>query len=427
MTGMHPGSHGWSRRSTLLTLAAGVGAAAWLRPGAQGAPHAPYFAALSQALRQAGVATPTLLIDRERLHANVRAVAQHTGQRLGLRVVAKSLAVPELLHEVQRLAHTQRLMVFNLPQLLHLGEGEADILLGKPLPVAAAARYYQQASNPTPHLQWLVDTPQRLAQYRDLARQLGRRLRVNFEIDVGLHRGGVDSAQTLAEMLALLQQEPLLEWGGLMGYEAHISKIPDLAGNRARALAHARSTYAAYAAQVGQALGPERLRGATMNTAGSPTFRLYDGSGSENEVSVGSAMVKGTDFDTALLQDLQSAVFIATPVLKAPGDFQMPRGVEPLGDAARWWDPNQQRAYFIYGGNWLAEPESPPGLHASGLYGTSSNQQVLLGSGLQGLQVDDWVFFRPRQSEAVLQQFGDIAVVEKGSIQTTWSPFPATA
>ncbi len=420
-------SRGVGRRAALWSLAAGAGALAIMRPGAQGAPHGPYFAALSQALRQAGIATPTLLIDRERLHANVRAVAQHTGQSLGLRVVAKSLAAPALLDEVQRLAHTQRLMVFNLPQLLHLAVGEADVLLGKPLPVAAAARFYQQAKNPTAQLQWLIDTPQRLAQYRDLARQQGRRLRVNFEIDVGLHRGGVDTAQTLADMLSLLQQEPLLQWSGLMGYDAHISKIPDLAGNRARAFAHARATYAAYAEQVAQALGPQPLRAATLNAAGSPTFRLYDGSGIENEVSVGSAMLKGTDFDTPLLQDLQPAMFIATPVLKMPERFQMPRGVELLGDLARGWDPNQERAYFLYGGNWLAEPESPAGLRASGLYGTSSNQQVLVGSGLQGLQVDDWVFFRPRQSEAVLQQFGDIAVVEKSSIQSTWSPLPATA
>ena len=138
-------------------------------------------------------------------------------------------------------------------------------------------------------------------------------------------------------------------------------------------------------------------------------------------------MVKGTDFDTPLLDDLQPAVFIATPVLKAAAKFQMPKGVEPLGDAVRLWDRNQQQAYFIYGGNWLAEPVSPSGLASSGLYGTSSNQQVLVGSGLQNLAVDGWVFFRPRQSEAVLQQFGDIAVLEHGKISTFWQPMAATA
>jgi D-serine deaminase-like pyridoxal phosphate-dependent protein len=98
----------------------------------------------------------------------------------------------------------------------------------------------------------------------------------------------------------------------------------------------------------------------------------------------------------------------------------MPIGVEALGDAARAWDVNQEHVYFVYGGNWMADPVSPAGLAASGLYGNSSNQQALLGSGAQQLQADDYVFFRPRQSEAVLQQFGDIAVMDDGRITERW-------
>lgn len=416
-----------NRRSALGVLAVGAGAAV-LRPGVHGAPHAPYFAAMSQALNKAGLGAPTLVIDRQRLQTNVAQIVQNIGGRMPLRVVAKSLPSLALLDEVRAAAKTDRLMVFSLPQLLQLSRADSNFLLGKPMPVAAAARYYREVRTPpAPHnLQWLIDSPQRLAQYSELARQRKQPLGVSFEIDVGLHRGGIDSAQTMAEMLTLLRQEPLLEWRGLMGYDAHITKIPDLAGSRQRAMEHARSSYAAYARQVQEALGTA-AHAAVFNAAGSPTYRLYDGSGVENELSVGSAMVKGSDFDTPLLEDLTPAVFIATPVLKAPARFQMPKGVEEIGDAVRLWDRNQQHAYFIYGGNWLADPVSPAGLAPSGLYGTSSNQQMLVGSGLQNLAVDDWVFFRPRQSEAVLQQFGDIAVLDHGKISTFWQPMAATA
>lgn len=416
-----------NRRTALGVLAAGAGAAV-LRPSAHGAPHSPYFSALSHALHHAGLGTPTLVIDRQRLQANVAQIVQNIGGRMALRIVAKSLPSLALLDEVRAAAKTDRLMVFSLPQLLQLSRADSNFLLGKPMPVAAAARYYREVKTPpAPHnLQWLIDSPQRLAQYRELARQLKRPLGVSFEIDVGLHRGGIDSAQTMAEMLTLLRQEPLLEWRGLMGYDAHITKVPDIAGSRQQAMDYARSTYAAYVRQVQEALGTG-AHAAVFNAAGSPTYRLYDGSGVENELSVGSAMVKGSDFDTPLLEDLQPAVFIATPVLKAPAKFQMPKGVEAIGDAVRLWDRNQQHAYFIYGGNWLADPVSPAGLAPSGLYGTSSNQQMLVGSGLQNLAVDDWVFFRPRQSEAVLQQFGDIAVLDHGKISTFWQPMAATA
>lgn len=418
------------RRTLIGAIGAGlVGATALaVRPGRHGAPHERYFTELTQALRAAGIATPTLVIDRQRLHANVKQIVRNIGGRMQLRVVAKSLPSIALIHEVQALTQTDRLMLFSLPQLLQLATGNNQILLGKPLPVAAAARFYRDAkAQPAPgQVQWLVDTPERLAQYRDLARQQQLPLAVNFEIDVGLHRGGIASAQALQDMLAIVQSEPRLQWSGLMGYDAHITKIPDVAGARQSATAHARQTYAAYASQVKTTLGEAAVQHATFNAGGSPTYRLYDGSGVENEVAVGSAMVKGLDFDTPLLSDLQPATFIATPVLKALSPFQMPYGVEFLGSAARTWDRNQERAYFIYGGNWLADPVSPAGLQASGLYGTSSNQQVLVGSGMQNLQVDDMVFFRPRQSEAVLQQFGDIAVYEDGKIVQFWQPMAAT-
>jgi D-serine deaminase-like pyridoxal phosphate-dependent protein len=405
----------------------GLGAIA-ARPGRHGAPHDAYYSGVAKALQQAGIATPTLVIDRKRLHANVQQIVKNIGGRMQMRVVAKSLPSIALIKDVLAQAKTDRLMVFSLPQLLQLAPAYRNILLGKPMPVAAAAAFYREQPAPVAGqtLQWLIDSPERLAQYRDLARQQQRDLAVNFEIDVGLHRGGIDSAETMQEMLAILQSEPRLRWSGLMGYDAHVTKIPNIAGATQRAMDHARQAYAAYAQQAQSALG-EAAKTATYNAAGSPTYRLYDGSGVENELSIGSAMVKGTDFDTPLLDDLLPATFIATPVLKTPPKFRIPYGVEWIGDAARVWDRNLERAYFIYGGNWLADPVSPAGLAASGLYGTSSNQMVLVGSGLQELKVDDVVFFRPRQSEAVLQQFGDIAVFEDGKITDFWKPMQATA
>lgn len=101
-----------------------------------------------------------------------------------------------------------------------------------------------------------------------------------------------------------------------------------------------------------------------------------------------------------------------------------PSGVQALGRAASAWDRNHQVAHYIYGGHWFANPVSPMGLNPSALIGPSSNQQLLLGSGRQALQPGDWVFLRPTQSEAVLQQFGDIAVCENGQVTAMWPTFP---
>lgn len=429
------------KRRTAILSGLGVTAlgAAILRPSDHGAPHDAYFARMAQAVRTAGIATPTLIIDQQRLLANAQTIERNIAGKIALRLVAKSLPCLGLLDAMMARLKTRRLMVFNLPQLLQLANErpDTDLLLGKPMPIAACAQFYRALKaggfKPEQQLQWLIDSKERLLQYRDLARAQGITLRINLEIDIGLHRGGIPDLATLKPMLDILQQEPRLQWSGMMGYDAHINKLPDLPGKRQDALQHALSLYRELHGAALAQLGKPGGQALCLNTGGSPTYRLHDGSATANEVSLGSALLKASDFDTPMLQDLHSAVFIATPVLKAQNRFDMPYGVELLGNLARGWDKNQQRAYFIYGGNWLADPVSPAGIAASGLYGTSSNQQVVLGSGSQQLQMDDIVFFRPRQSEAVLLQFGALALYEAGQgnapgkITEHWEPMPASA
>ena len=423
----------FSRRQFITTASlAAVGTVAAVRPGEHGAQHDTYFQGLQAALRQAGVGSPTLVIDRERLQANAQQVMHNIGGRMQLRLVNKSLPCLPLLDALMQLTGSQRQMVFSLPylQLLTQQRPQVDVLLGKPMPVAAAAQFYARrpasSFDPAQQLQWLVDTPQRLQQYRDLAWAQKQAMRINIEIDVGLHRGGVADEAALQAMIQLLQSEPLLQWSGLMGYDPHTEKIPDLPGVRQQARDQAKAAYQRMSRIMQASPLARPARQLTLNTAGSPTYRLHDGTGAANEVSIGSAMVKPTDFDTPLLSDLTAACFIATPVIKS-GPFQAPDGVEWIGKLAKLWDANQRHGVYIYGGHWLAQPVSPAGLAPSGLIGPSSNQQLLLGSGQQALQPDDFVFMRPTQSEAVLQQFGDIAVYSQGRITDWWPVFPAQA
>ncbi|MFX5839668.1 alanine racemase, partial [Acinetobacter baumannii] len=82
-----------------------------------------------------------------------------------------------------------------------------------------------------------------------------------------------------------------------------------------------------------------------------------------------------THFDIDTLAQHRPALFIATPVLKTTGPVRIPG----LGAGSRllsWWDVNRRETAFIYGGNWMADYVSPPGLHANSLYGRSSNQEI---------------------------------------------------
>ena len=401
---------------------AGIGTWA-ARPQEMGAMHDSYFNGLAAALKRAGLNKPVLVVDRQRLKANIAAIRQSTmAAKLPLRVVAKSLPSPRLLDAITQGMGTQRLMVFSADMLRQLVPlyPQADLLGGKPLPVSEFLRVVSDpATDPGPRMQWLIDTPQRLSEYAEAAKARGMALRVSLEIDVGLHRGGLADPGALAAAVRQAKSAGV-EVAGLMGYEPHVPKMPDADA----AWADAQGAYAkAIDILRAEGLDPARL---TLNSAGSPTFRRHCRGTVANEVSVGSAFVKPGDFDYEDLADLVPAAFIATPVLKASQDQPLP-GIEALSGAMHWWDRNTTRGFFIHGGHWLAKPVSPQGLAYSKLMGRSSNQELLTGSNRITLKPDDTVFLRPDQSEALFLQFGDIAVFDGREIAESWPSLPISA
>lgn len=414
------------RRTVLAGGAIGGAALAWgLRPGDHSGPRGAYFAGLQRALIAAGIATPTLVIDRPRLDANVATLKSALPAGMAYRLVAKSLPSPDLIAHVRQRAATDRLMTFNQPTLVALNRAMPDAwqLLGKPLPAAAMAAALPQLPAPD-KVTWLIDTPARLAQYAAVAQ--GRPLSIALELDVGLHRGGLVAGPDLAAALTMIRQTPALHFAGLMGYEPHVAVLPTAMGLREAALHSAWTAYAAALAQVREVLGAEAAQTCLRNAAGSPTYRFYRDTQVANEVSAGSCLVKPTHFDTDMLRPHVPAAFIATPVIKALPETRLP-GLETWGKIQALWDPNRARTVFIYGGNWLADPVDPPGLQPNALFGRSSNQEMWnAGTGL-ALKPDDFVFFRPQQSEAVFMQFGDIAVYDGQAIVGRWPVFPASA
>jgi len=415
------------RREVLFGLGAlgAAGALWWKKPRDQGAPYDEYFAALNALLKAEGPWRPCLVLDLDRLDHNLEVLNKSIQPPKHFRLVAKSLPSVRLMEYVLKRAGSTRLMAFHQPFLN--AEAQAfpgtDILLGKPMPVGSAARFYDQHKgrfNPARQLQWLLDTPERLAQYLELAQGRRLKMRINIEIDVGLHRGGVSDNATLLKMLELIEQNPRrLEFAGFMGYDPHVVKIPPAVASRDTLVAGVRERYEGFVNLVRQEKPGLWRDDLTLNGAGSPTYRLYERDTLRNDLAIGSGLVKPTDFDMDTLAEHVPALFIATPVLKALDGTRIP-GLEKMASLTTWWDPNQQRAYFIYGGRWMARLESPAGLRSNGLYGFSSNQEMVNGSLATKLAPDDHIFLRPTQSEALMLQFGDLVAVRGGKIAGHW-------
>ncbi|KXZ63736.1 alanine racemase [Acinetobacter venetianus] len=381
-----------------------------------------YFKQLNFDLKKQGMATPQLIVDEAALKQNIQHVQIRLAhaKHLRARLVVKSLASLDLLKLLSEQINTQRFMVFHLPHIVSILENfaEADILLGKPMPAHAVRHFFDQhAEWSNAKIQWLIDSKQRLQQYLEIAQLYSLCLDVNIEIDVGLHRGGVQSTQKLTEILKLIQQYPqYLKLSGLMGYDAHVTKIPAIIKKPELAYQESQYVYAGYKKLIQEQFNSLWSEQLCFNGGGSPTFSFHTDNSVCNDLSFGSMLLKPSDFDIDFLKALQPALWIATPVLKVLPFTQLPS--MSLLDKL----PHKHKALFIYGGYWLADYVYPNQAHTHALYGRSTNQELVNVPKDCDIQVDDFVFLRPKQSEAILPQFSTLIRYKQNTFEA-WDTF----
>ena len=368
-----------------------------------------YFDTLTNAVETAGLHRPVLVVDEARLKRNLAAVRDGVATPELLRLADKSLPVSALLERGFEAFGTSRVMSFHLPLTTQVLARfpKADVLMGKPMPAAAAAEFNRTDPN-AERVTWLIDSVERLAEYRELAN--GRALRIAFEINIGLGRGGFE---TPAALRAAVAAAGPLNICGVMGYEAHIHALPKLLGGGQRAQDRAMQQLSAFTAE----LAPEQRE--IINTGGSSTLLGLPARGAANDFTLGSLMVKPSDFDQQINRHIEPAMFIVTPVLKTynhqlPGHPKLTRVLQNLRIIRR-------RIAFAYGGKWMAMPVYPDGLSTSPFFSASSNQHGFCLP--DDCAAPEHIVLRPTQSEAVLQQFPEIQVFDGEKITGTWKPF----
>ncbi len=381
--------------------------------------HNLYFSKLNALLRDQGPGRPVMLIDRQALEHNVKAISASVGKTKTWRIVVKSLPSVPLLRAVMQQASTDALMVFHQPFLNEIAQSfpKADVLLGKPMPVSAARTFFRsykkhrRGFHAEQQVQWLIDSKTRLLQYQALARELGVHMRLSFEIDVGLHRGGLTTPAELTELLQIIEGDPQhLSVAGLMGYEPHLTGLKaDLNHPAVKSVLEIYTSFVEVLASAG--FNPQEL---TLNGAGSHTLKIYEQDRLMNDLSAGSGVVMPTDFDTHHLLAHRPALFIATPILKR---YQNNPFIEEPPESL-------ERLYYIYGGYWKAQMVSPANT-GEPIY-QSTNQSPVTTSASIDLKVDDYMFLRPTQSEFVMLQFGDLLTLSEGRLGERWPVFHQT-
>lgn len=379
-------------------------------------------AVCSRSLREQGLGWPKVLVERSCLRTNAERIAAiASGERL--RLVVKSLPCPGLIDTLMAATGSNKLMVFHLPFLIQVAERwpDADVMLGKPLPSAAVRAYFRSAGGHgrkrrAGGLHWLVDTPQRVVDYQRVAMDFDAPMNLVVELDIGMHRGGAHDKAALSAILeAVAATEGYLRVTGFMGYDAHAGKsVPWISRRRAvdRANRHYQKLLDAARASYPELI-PEDV---IVNGSGSLTCVFHDTDSPLNELAIGSAFLKPAEFDLPQLADIRPACWLAAPVLKRLSGVCL-----PFLESMPCW--SRRDTVFIYGGRWPARPVWPNGLRDSALYGPSFNQQFYTLPCSSPVKVDDFVFFRPLQSESVMLALGDVVLLDDDEIRDIWPVF----
>ena len=424
-----------------LVIAACIVLMVICKPADKGKPYNDYFAALNRELKTNGIALPCIIIDLDRVDHNIHQMNSILKAPLHYRIVTKSLPSIELVDYVMKKTNTNKLMEFHQPYLSLIIKKfgyNLDILLGKPFPIQSVQEFYNdfpksEYSKLTDSVQWLIDNKQRLSEYLSFARNNSLKLKVNIEIDVGLHRGGLKTVEELNELLSIIQKnKDNLEFTGFMGYDGHLLHIPVFIGSKEKAvrkefeqIMKRYKKFVDYANNTYPELFKKKL---TFNSGGSSTYVLYNSSYVVNDIAAGSCVVKPSTFDFFTLKKHLPAIFIAAPILKKINSYEVPF-LERFKWLIEWWDPNCRQTYYTYGGGWNEVVEAPEGVVVNALTASPPNenllpnQSMLNGSLSTKLEVGDFVFYRPKQGDAIFQ-FRDIIVIRNGKIIASWKPFP---
>lgn len=395
-----------------------------------------YFTNLNQQLQQYKRVIPFLLIDLDILEENIKLLKQFISTQKSFRLVVKSLPIVELVKHLQQKIPTNNFMVFHQPflsQLVKIVDKEADILLGKPMPVKTVQYFYNTfindgKFNPFTQIQWLVDDYDRLNNYLNCAKKINHTenqpIKINLEIDVGLHRGGFKTLDAIKAALQIIfNNKEYLNFSGFMGYDPHIPKLPNFIISQKKAFQKANKFYKAAIDLVKNEFTDLWNDNLTFNGGGSPTLNWHNNNNSIlNDIAAGSILLKPSTFDYPALKQFKPACFIATPIIKHLKKTTLP-GLESLANLLPILKKKYQNTYFTYGGAWLADYFYPKNLCNNAVFGLSTNQNMINGPNSSQLSVEDFIFLRPQQSEFVLLQFGKVLIVKDGLIVNEWMPF----
>ena len=177
--------------------------------------------------------TPALLIDLDLLQQNIDRMAGHMRDRgMAWRPHAKAFKCPAIAHLLRR-AGAIGVTVAKVSEAEVMAAGGIDDILIAHLVVGPSKAARLAALQRQAEVKVTVDHPDHVAPLGRAASDAGVVIGVLVDVDLGMNRTGVPTAEAALELAGLVSRTPGLRFDGLMGYEGHTLMIPDPAEKRA--------------------------------------------------------------------------------------------------------------------------------------------------------------------------------------------------
>ena len=171
--------------------------------------------------------TPALLIDLEPLQQNIDKMAAHFKARgVAWRPHSKAFKCPAIAHLLRR-AGAIGVTVAKVSEAEVMAAGGIDDILIAHLVVGRSKAARLAALQRQADVKVTVDHQDHIAPLGHAANAVGTTIGVLVDVDVGMKRTGVATAEAAVELARLVSTTSGLRFDGLMGYEGNTLMIPD--------------------------------------------------------------------------------------------------------------------------------------------------------------------------------------------------------
>lgn len=288
-------------------------------------------------MRLADIDTPSLLLDLDRVEANIATMAKFfAGIPCDLRPHFKTPKCPEVAR-LQIEAGAIGITCAKLGEAEVLADAgvETSVLIANQIVGPHKIKRLAELAQRFPELLVAVDDSAQVDAIEAALPSGGHPLGLVIEVDVGMHRCGTDTPeQTVA--LARHISESRVPYRGIMGYEGHAVLIPD-AEKRTELAGKAIATLSEHR----EALANAGLAPAIVSAGGTGTHDLTARTEGVTEIQAGSYVFMDGAY-RKVREDFQPALNVLTTVVHRRGrllitdcgmkalshEFGMPRGAE---------------------------------------------------------------------------------------------------